>query len=75
MGRRTARSQLQALKRGAIAKDKDKEYERWMNQFATRADVDRMIRFYLDQFATAVDAAERAVEAELPVDEPPPEAA
>lgn len=69
MSRRAARSQFESLRRGQIAKDKRKDYEKWLNQFATRRDVDAMIRAYLERYATEVEAARLAVEAELPVSE------
>lgn len=69
MSRRTARSQMQALKRGPVAKAKAKDFEKWMNQFPTRREVDEMIRVYLGRYAEEVEAAAVAVDAELPVDE------
>ena len=70
MSRRSPRSQLQALRRGKIAKDHNKDREKWLNGLVTRREVDEMIRFYLGQYVEAIGAAEVAVEAELPVEAP-----
>lgn len=75
MSRRTPRSQMQALRRGPVAKAKAKDFEKWRNTFATRGEVDEMIRFYLDEYTKALDAAGLAVDAELPVDAPSVEGA
>lgn len=53
MGRRRASSQFHDLKRGSVGKQKAKDEEKWRGQFATRAEVDRMLQFYLDQYDRA----------------------